>query len=123
MDEKTAGEMAAALSLLLHQKLGVRGGGLEAKIAHAGRRLPRRIRRRATEIVEAEKREGNPKLARMIDTKALGRAFAEVEAHLKKISASERRWTATLGVLGSIGFGLLTVFAAVTAVLVWRGYL
>lgn len=123
MSERTAAELAAAVSLLLHRKLGLRGGGLEAKLARAGRRLPRRIRRRVAQIAEAEKREGNPKLARMTDPEALNRAFAEVERHLRKIDPAARRRGALLGVLGSIAMGFLAISAAVIAVLVWRGYL
>ncbi|MDH3262730.1 MAG: hypothetical protein OEM24_01900 [Paracoccaceae bacterium] len=123
MSQKTVGEMAAAVSLLLRQKLGVKGSGLEAKLAHAGRRLPRRIRRRAAEIAEAEKREGNPKLARMTDTAALARAYAEVEAHLKKIDVGDRRRGAILGMLGSISISLIAVFAVLVSYLVWRGFL
>lgn len=123
MNERTAAELAEAVSLLLHQKLGVNGGGLEARLARAGRRLPRHIRRRVAEIVEAERREGSPKLARMTDLAELHRAFAEVERHLTKIDLTDRRKGAVLGVLGSITFGLLAVFAALTAFLLWRGYL
>lgn len=123
MGEKSAGEMAAALSLLLHQKLGVKGGGLEAKLARAGRRLPRRIRRQVQDIVEAEKREAHPKLARQIDAAALRRAFAAATKHLEAIDLAEQRRGLLLSVLGSVAIAVLAVFAGLTAFLVWRGYL
>lgn len=121
MAERSAAEMASELSLLLHQRLGVKGGGLEAKVARAGRRLPARVRRAALEIAEAEKRAENPRLARQVDTRALDRAFAEVAAHLKAVDPAERRKDLILSVLGSIALGLLGLFAAVVAVMVWRG--
>ncbi len=123
MRERTTADLAEAVSLMLQQKLGVRGAGLEDKLARAGRRLPRRIRRRVAEIAEAEKREGNPKLARMTDPAALAQAFDEVEAHLNRIDVADRRWGAVLGMLGSVAISLLVVFAALVSYLVWQGHL
>lgn len=123
MRERTTADLAEAVSLMLQQKLGVRGAGLEAKLARAGRRLPRRIRRRVAEIAEAEKREGNPKLARMTDPAALAQAFDEVEAHLNRIDVADRRRGAVLGMLGSVAISLLVVFAALVSYLVWHGHL
>jgi hypothetical protein len=123
MRERTTTELAEAVSLMLQKKLGAKGDGLEAKLARAGRRLPRRIRRHVAEIAEAEKLEGNPKLARMTDPAALAHAFVEVEAHLKKIDLADRRKGAALGLLGSIAISLIAVFAALVSYLVWRGHL
>ncbi len=123
MRVKTAGEMAVTLSELLHEKLGVRGAGLEDRLDRAGRRLPARIRRQARAIAEAAGREANPRLARQNDPAALARAFAEVEAHLKKIDATGRRVGAALGVLASASFGLLAVSAGLVTYLRWRGFL
>ncbi len=115
--------MASELSLLLHQKLGVRGGGLEAKLARAGRLLPRRIRADASEIIEAEKREGNPRLARQTDPAALARAYKSVETHLQKIDVADRRRGKILSVLASIAFGLIVVASLLLTYLVQRGHL
>lgn len=123
MTHKSAGEMAAALSLLLHQKLGVRGNGLEAKIARAGRRLPARIRRQATLIAEAEAREASPKLARLTDPVALARAYAEVDRHLAGINPTERRKGAILDFLGSAAMAVIAAFTLAVSVLLWRGFL
>ncbi|MCX7645293.1 MAG: hypothetical protein N2Z62_08375 [Rhodobacteraceae bacterium] len=118
---RSAGELAAELSVLLERKLGLRGGGLEAQVRRAGRLLPRRVRRAALEIAEAERREGNPRLARQTDPARVARAFAEVERHLKAVDPAARRTALVLGILGSIALGLLALFAAVVTVLVLRG--
>jgi hypothetical protein len=123
MRQRTAAEMAAEIALRLQQKLGVRGVDLETRLAHAGRRLPRRVRRLAAEIVDAEKREANPRLARQSDPAALARAFAEVERHLAALDRGARRRDAILGVLGSISFALLVVAGGLIAWLRWRGFL
>lgn len=121
MRQKSASEMASELSLLMHQRLGVRGGGLEAKIARAGRLLPAGIRRQAAEIAAAEAREGNPRLARLNDPRQLMRAFVAVERHLKGIDATDRRIGRILGLAGSISFSLIAVAAALLGLLAWRG--
>ncbi len=123
MRNRSASELAAEVSLLLHQKLGVKGGGLEARIARAGRRLPRRIRKRAQEIAEAEKLAANPRLARRVDQAEITRAFDEVARHLKQIDVADRRKGALIGVLSSISLALLATFAVTVGLLVWRGYL
>lgn len=123
MGTQTAEEMAAALADLLHRKLGVGGAGLEARVRRAGRLLPRRIRRQALAIAEAEERAANPRLARQNDPAALRRAFAEVEAHLRKIDPADRRIGAAIGLASSIAFSLLAVAAGLVAYLRWRGVL
>lgn len=123
MGQRSAAELAEALSELLHRNLGARGVGLEARLAHAGRRLPARIRRRAAEIVDAEKRAENPRLARMNDPAALARAFAEVETHLRRIDPAQRRRGAVISLAASLSLALIGAGGGLIAVLVWRGYL
>ncbi len=123
MRPETADEMAAALSLLMHQKLGVKGGGLEAKIASAGRLLPKRVRRAALEVVEAEKVSASPKLARMVDQDRLARAYDEVEAFLDDIDVAERRKTRLINFLGLLAANLLVVAGLLLWFLVSQGYL
>jgi hypothetical protein len=113
--------MAAEVSALIGAKLGVGGDGLEARIARAGRRLPARIRARATEIAEAAAMAQDPRLAHKIDPDRLRRAYREVTAHLGRIDPARRRTGALLSVLASIALGLILMFALWVAVLVWRG--
>lgn len=115
--------MAAALSLLLHQKLGVKGGGLEAKVVSAGRLLPRRIRRQAMIVVEAEKVSASPKLSRMIDRRALERAYREVGDFLDAIDPGERRKTRIINFIGLLSLNLLAVGGILLWYLVAQGYL
>lgn len=123
MTDKSPEEMASALSLLLHQKIGVKSGGLEAKVASAGRRLPKRIRRLAMVVVEAEKVSANPKLARQIDHHALDKAYYEVESYLNDIDVAERRKTKLINFFGLLSFNLLAVGGLLLWYLVSQGYL
>jgi hypothetical protein len=123
MQQKSAEEMAAALSLLLHQQLGVKGGGLETKISNAGRLLPGRIRRKAAIVVEAERFAASPKLSRLTDERALDKAYREVETYLNRIDPGDRRRGRIINFLGLLSLNLLAVGALLIAVLVWQGYL
>jgi hypothetical protein len=118
---RSAGELAAELSLLLERRLGVKGGGLDARVRRAGRLLPRKVRRAALEIAEAEKREASPRLARLNDPGRLAQCFAVAERHLRAVDPAARRARLILGILGAVAFGLLVLFAAVVTLLVQRG--
>lgn len=123
MGHKTVENMAETLSLLLYDKLRVKGDGLQAKITRAGRLLPRRIRQKATLIAEAERFAGNPKLARMIDETALNRAYKEVETHLNSIDVADLRKGRLINFFGLLSFNLLVVGALLLGFLVWKGFL
>ncbi len=123
MAQRSVADMAEEISDLLGARLGVRGEGLEERIARAGRRLPARIRARALEIAEAETCSRNPRLACRIDPVSLERTYREVAAHLRRIDPVERRIGALLSILASIALGLILLFALFVAVNVWRGSL
>jgi len=121
-----AGELTArneALAELIHAKLGTGGSGLEARVRRAGRLLPRRIRQEAGILIEAAALAENPKLARRVDLTRAEAAHAACAQFLEHVDPVARRWDFVLGVLGSIAFGLIVIFAVVTGVMVWRGYL
>lgn len=123
MGKQTAEDMADDLSSLLHEKLGVRGKELEAQLAHAGRLLPKRVRRQAAVVAEAKRFSGHPKLSQMTDQKMLTRAYSEVEDYLKKIDAAELRKTKIINFLGGLSFNLLAVLGLLVAFLVWKDFL
>lgn len=123
MQNKTAEEMAEDLSSLLREKLGVRGNNLEAKLANAGRLLPRRVRRKADVIVEAVRFSSHPKLARMTDEAMLKRAYSDVEFYLQKIDPADLRKGRLINFFGLLSFNLLAVLALLLTFLVWQGIL
>jgi len=112
---------AGALSELLGERLGVRGRGAETRLARAGRKLPRRGRRAAAEIVQTSRRMAHPRLARLHDPARLDAAFDSLTAHLRRIDPAERRRQAVLSVLAVILVNLMIVGLGVWAVLHWRG--
>ncbi len=95
------------LSQLLSDKLGVSGGSLSAQLHKARRLMPRRIRRDAELLKEAEAMADNPRLAMILDDPRYARAADAVEAHLSAIDMADRRKGWWLGVLGGMAFNLL----------------
>ncbi|WP_397542445.1 hypothetical protein [Roseovarius salis] len=114
-------ERSDALSALLRAKLGVRGSGLETRLARAGRRLPRAGRRAARDITGAARRMAHPKLARLNDPARLDAAFDALTAHLKGIDRADRRRHAILSVLAVVVINLILLAFGLAAFLQWQG--
>ncbi len=113
-------EQADEISALLGEKLGVRGRDLDSRLRRAGRLLPRHVRRQAEVIVQARAMQASPKLARLVDEAALGRAFRICHDHLSAIDPRERRRARFLDILTVNAFNLVVIAGLVIAVLSWR---
>lgn len=113
---------AEVLSDLLRDRLGVRAGdGFEAKLAKAGRRLPRWARRDGRAIVEAIALETHPKLAPRIDRKRVDRALRNLTKHLEAIDPSQRRKEKILDLLAALSVVFIATAGLIITVMVWRG--
>ena len=109
------------LAALMEERLGIRGGGFEEKLARVGRRLPRRLRREGALLVEARAMAGHPKLGRRVDEQRLDKAARVLERHLEGIDGTKRRINLAINWLAGNALNLLIVFALTVAVLAWRG--
>ena len=116
-------DLARQATGLMRLRLGARGETLEEALRQRGRRLPRKVRRAAVELAEAEAMAAHPRLRAMLDTAELERAGRMVVNHLRPLGAAERRRALLLSIAASMSFGLLVTVAGVIAVLVWRGFL
>ena len=116
-------ELQSDLQTRLAQKLGLRRGPLDKRLAKAGRRLPRRVHRDAAVIKEAAELMDHPKLRRRVDQASIQAAHDRIADHLDRIDPKERRVRFWLGVLGSLAFNVLAVATLLIVVLKWRGYL
>ena len=114
---------AERLAALLEERLGIRGQGFEARLARAGRLLPRRVRDEAEYIALARRMQANPRLAPQIDWARVEKGHAFVERHLKTIDAWDRKRALALGWLTENALNLLIVAALVALALAWRGFL
>lgn len=118
MADVTVDEMAANVSQLMTERLGVRATDLSVQLRRAGRRLPKRVRRDIRDIVAALPLAANPKLHRQLNLPRLEAAERRVVAHLRGID----RGVARLEMALTIGTGIgLSIFAAAIlgAAMIW----
>lgn len=102
----------AALTELLRERLGIRRGKtLRAKLASAGRLIPRAERMAGRKLVDAEVLWANPKLRRQLNQVELSQAETRLRAWLEKVDLADRRKGVLLGILGSLAFNFLLLAA------------
>ncbi|MFU8777662.1 MAG: hypothetical protein ACNA7M_08325 [Roseovarius sp.] len=99
----------------------LRGPTLERQLRRAGRRLPRRPRRAAAIILGAQDWMAHAKLARVLDTAQVDRAFADLHAYLDRLNPQEARKTALLRLAGGIVLNLLLLAGLIYALIRWQG--
>lgn len=110
------------LAVLLRDHLGVRmGEGFEAKVKHAGRRLPRWARRKSAVIIEAMALEAHPRLAQQVPHKNVDKAFKELRYFLERQDINTRRKNRVLDLIATIGFVIFATIALALVVMIWRG--
>ncbi len=105
-------EYVETISTLMAERLRIKGASLAVQIRKSGRRLPRRIKRDATQVAKANSLIQNPKLARMVDDKAIARAAENVIAHLSEIDPNEVLKDKVLWALGKVSAVLIALFIA-----------
>jgi len=111
IEPKQFHDRIATLQAKLRDKLGLRGTTLERQVRRAGRLLPRRQRRAAQALLGAQDWMGHPRLARLLDRRAVDAALADMNRHLDRIDPHERRKTAILRLLAGIVLNLM-IFGA-----------
>jgi hypothetical protein len=114
-----AGDWADEIAKGLEKRLGIRGQGLEAKLARAGRSLPRWVRRDGAVLAEAARLSASPKLAKRVDPARVAKAHASVSRYLADQDPRERRKDKVLALLAVNVFNL-TLFATLLGVFLTR---
>ena len=122
MDTTRIRQMTAQVSQLLADRLGARGRTLRAQVDGA-RALPRRVRKAAGILAEAEMLSASPRMARRLDMAQIGRAHAACVKYLRPIGAGARARRFVLDVTVSVVFGLVVIAAAAIGLAHWRGFL
>lgn len=107
---------------LMQQKLDVRGRDLRQSLRRAGRRLPRSVRKRGVQLMQAEMLSHNPKTARQVDAVEVDQAYEYVRAHLEAIDLDEIRKSRILSLTGAVAANLILVIGLFVVWLWWRGY-
>ena len=111
----------ADVSALIAARLRIRGATLGVQVSKLGRSVPKRIRTQLHRLAEADIMLQNPKLARMVNARALARPLAEVTAYLQAIDPRDRARGRLLIALGKVSALLIAVFIVTVWVLVQRG--
>lgn len=116
-------QMAERVSVLLTERLQVKGRDLDDKLARVGRRLPRKIRNAAQELAVAAAQSYSPKLMLQLDQEQLAANYDICIKYLNALNKGYRLRGVLLGLSTSILFSLVAVAGLFLAVLVWRGFL
>lgn len=123
MSAVTIQQMAERITVLMEQRLRIKGKDLHEKLRKGGRVLPRRVRAAAEQLADAAERSQNPKLLLQIDEAQVTTAYDVCSKHLSKIDAGYRRTSSVLRQASSMVISLIAVALIVAGVLYWRGYL
>lgn len=116
-------QMADRVAGLLEERLKSGGRSLEAKVKRTKRALPKRVRDAALHLAQAAEKAKNPKLLAQIDMGAVSDDYDLCVRHLMTINPNSRRRDYMASIIGSLGFGVLTLILVIIAFLAWRGYL
>lgn len=114
-------QMANRVAELMEQRLRIRGTDLTAKLDRGGRLLPRKIRREALRLAEADRAARSPRLQMQIDHDRVARAYDACVRYLKPLGASARRKAILLDMVTGFGTGVFVTIVLVLVLLIWRG--
>ncbi|MDP5306178.1 hypothetical protein [Paracoccus spongiarum] len=120
-------DMADEVSRLMVARFGGARRGerppLHVMMARRGGALPRKLRKSAARLAEADRISAQPRIARQLDLTSLGRAHAALTAHLRPLGELSRWRGRAISFAASVSFGLLVLAAVVVWVMVRRGHL
>lgn len=105
----------------LGRKLRLRGKTLELRAKHAGRLLPRHMRRDVRYLIEATNLSENPRLIRQVDFERVRRAHRNCLRWLSEVDPRARSRDLAWSVGASAGLAILVVAGGLITVLVLRG--
>lgn len=121
MNPSTVQKMTERVSQLMAERLGARGHNLRERLESRARALPRKVRRAARVLVEAEALAAAPKIIRQADGGEISRAYDTCVHYLAPLGAGARLKALVLDMVTSVAFVLVVVGAVVLAVARWRG--
>ena len=123
MDKAVIDQLLERISSLLREKLGIRGNSLEERVRHAGRTLPRYVRRAAAELVNAERMAQQPKMLLRLDPQQVSAAYHTCVTYLEGIDERALKNKALFGFAASVIVQVFVIAALALAVFWWRGYI
>ncbi|SMO31760.1 hypothetical protein [Paracoccus laeviglucosivorans] len=94
---------------------------LEAMMHKRGGALPRRLRREAMFLTQADRMSGNPKLARQVDFTRLERAHKALTTYLRPLGQGARLQGGFISWASGVVLGLLVLAALAVWIMLQRG--
>ncbi|NNK78805.1 MAG: hypothetical protein HKP40_08860 [Litoreibacter sp.] len=122
MEQVTVNQLAERISELLGERLGAKGKTLRARIGSAGSQLPRKVRKAALELVEAQEQAMDAGRALELDAQKVTGDYSTCLEFLKGIEPGEIRVKSRLRTTTLIVIQLTLIVLALSAFLGWRGY-
>lgn len=102
------------VSALLQERLRIKGRTLTRQVSKLGRRVPRKIKKDAAFLAQANALQEHPKLAQMVDQAQVVRAGDAVIAHLRSIDPRDVMIDKILRLLAKISaLGIAIVIAVI----------
>lgn len=119
--------MADEVASLMASRFGGLKRGHQAELAamlrKRGGALPRRLRREAMFLAQADRMAGQPKLARQVDPARLEQAHKALTGYLRPLGQGARWQGGMLSWASGLVLGLMVLAAVVIWVMTWRGLL
>lgn len=94
---------------------------LEDMLRKRGGALPRRLRREARLMAEADRKAMQPRLARQVDFPRFETAHRALTAYLRPLGQAARLQTSATRIAASVAMGLLVLGLVVVWIKTWRG--
>ncbi len=116
-------QMADRVAQLLEEKHGLGGRDLATKLRRGKRLLPRKVRDAADALAAAAEKARNPKLMGQVDMGQVADAYDVCVRHLAGIDPAERRRGTMIGMVESVGIGVLIFGVVIVGIMYWLGYL
>ena len=96
---------------------------LTTMLRRRGAALPRKLRKQALLLADADQKVNAPKLARQIDFDQAARAHRALTGHLKPLGQASRWQGGAINITAAVVFGLMLIAAIVIWIMVRRGSL
>ncbi|SFA49788.1 hypothetical protein SAMN04487972_1078 [Paracoccus halophilus] len=94
---------------------------LDSMMRRRGGALPRRLRREARIMVQADRMADQPRLARQVDFARFERAHKALTGYLRPLGQGMRLQGSAINIVASVLFGLLVIGAAAVWIMLQRG--
>lgn len=121
MAQPSLSDQMDRISALFEERMRIKGPDLRRQVYKAGRKLPRRVRRAAGNLLMVRDLIGHPKLSRQINESALRRDAALILEHLEAIDPRQERIGRILAFLAKVSTVLILGFVLVVWYLWSRG--